>query len=105
MNRCATKKQNQVRMQKPWRTPSWNPALAQKTRKDGAPTSVDEIGPKSEVLQQVCLTAPFQGKIQAVNFTKNTPAVDAYFAGALAKPRLYTGNCRYADSGAIPVFG
>jgi hypothetical protein len=50
VNRCATQKQNQkqnqVQMQKPWRTLRWNPTLAQKMRKDGAPIGQKNRGPQ-----------------------------------------------------------
>jgi len=37
VNRCATQRQEQRQRQEVWWTLSWNPTLAQKTRKDGAP--------------------------------------------------------------------
>jgi hypothetical protein len=37
VNRCATQRQNQNQNKEPSWTLSWNPTLAQKARKDGAP--------------------------------------------------------------------
>jgi len=48
LKRRTTQKQN--KMQEPGRTVPWNPTLAQKTRKDGAPTASYSAASKAEGL-------------------------------------------------------